>query len=280
MRSIHVDRISRLVSALCVRANLALRADVFRALRAAQKREPRGKGKDALSLLVRNAEMAREKKIPLCQDTGIAVVFLDIGQRVCCKGGSLQRAVDRGVKEGYSQGYLRKSVVRSPLERKNTGTNAPGIVHTRLVPGSKIRIWCLPKGFGSENKSLLEMLNPTAGVRDIVDITTNHVRRIGADACPPYIIGIGLGGTADYASYLSKRALLKSITQAHPEKIYASLERKVLSAVNALDIGPLGAGGRVTALGVNVEYAATHIAGLPLAITINCHAMRTAYGEL
>ena len=280
MRQIQARAISDLISALCVYANVNLRPDIREAIKNALKKEKSARAKTTLKLLLENADIAVTKKIPICQDTGMAVVFMEIGQNVKITGGVLKEAVDKGVKNGYAIGYLRKSVVRSPFGRKNTNTNTPAILHSSIVPGDKIKIWVMPKGFGSENKSRISMLNPGDGERGIIDFVLETVKAAGPEACPPFVLGVGIGGTFDYAAYLAKKALLKKINLKNPDKKLFLLEKKILKAVNNLKIGPMGFGGRTTALGVSVLTYPTHIAGLPVAVNVNCHATRSAYGVI
>jgi fumarate hydratase subunit alpha len=257
-----------------------LRTDIRNAIKDALKKEKNANAKRALRLLLENASIALCDRIPICQDTGLTVVFIEIGQELQIIGDSLEDAVNKGVREGYKKAYLRKSVVRSPIIRENTNTNTPAILHTKIVPGDLVKIWVMPKGFGSENKSSIRMLNPTDGERGIIEFAVDAVRRAGPEACPPYVLGIGIGGTFDYAAFLAKKALLRRIDKKNPDKHLASLERKILNRVNNLGIGPMGFGGRCTALGVSILSWATHIAGLPVAVNINCHATRSAYGVL
>jgi fumarate hydratase subunit alpha len=276
MRQIKTSAISELISRLCIEANINLRLDIRKAIENALKREKSARAKEVLRLLLENADIASGDKIAICQDTGMAVVFMEIGQDVQIVGGSLKRAVDRGVRDGYRKGYLRKSVVRSPMERENTNTNTPAILHTSMVPGNKIKIWVMPKGFGSENKSSIVMLNPASGERGIIDFVIDTVKKAGPEACPPFILGVGIGGTFDYAAFLAKKALLRRIDQKNPDARLFLLEKKILNKINSLGIGPMGLGGKTTALGVNIETYPTHIAGLPVAVNISCHALRSA----
>lgn len=280
MRNIKVSRIRDLISELCIDANLRLRGDVLHAIRNAVKREEDSMSKRALELLVENAKVASEDKIAICQDTGLAIVFMEIGQDVHITGGSLKEAVNKGVENGYKKGYLRKSVVISPLTRRNTGTNTPAMLYTSIVPGESVKIWVMAKGFGSENKSKVVMLDPTDDEKKIIDFVINTVRSAGSEACPPFLLGIGIGGTFDHAAFLSKKALLKSIDEKNPDPALYRLEKQILHKVNRLGIGPMGFGGKTTALGVNILSSATHIAGLPVAVNVSCHATRTAYGKL
>jgi len=280
MRQIKASVISDLISRLCIKANIDLRPDVREAIKNALKKERNIKAKESLRLLLENANIASDDKIAICQDTGLAAVFMEIGQEVHIVGGPLKRAVDKGVREGYQKGYLRKSVVRSPIIRENTDTNTPAILYTSIVPGSSIKIWVMPKGFGSENKSSIRMLNPADGEKGIIDFVVDTVKQSGPEACPPFILGVGIGGTFDYAALLAKKALLRRIDRKNTEARLASLEKKILNKVNNLGMGPMGLGGNITALGVNILGFATHIAGLPVAVNVSCHATRSAYGAI
>jgi len=280
MRRVKTGDISDLISALCIWANLNLRPDVRKAIKKARAKEKNRRAKTALEFLLENADFAFTDKVAICQDTGLAVVFMEIGQEVRITGGSLKKAVDKGVADGYRIGYLRKSIVRSPLVRKNTNTNTPAILHTAIVPGNKIKIRVIPKGFGSENKSNIRMLNPGEGEEGIIDFVVETVKKAGPEACPPLVLGVGIGGTFDYAAYLAKKALLRRIDAKNPDRKLSSLEKKILSAVNNLGIGPMGLGGKTTVLGVNILSYATHIAGLPVAVNVNCHATRSAEGVI
>lgn len=280
MRKIQVKQISSLVSRLCIEANIRLRSDIRSSLKAALRQEKKRRAKEAIKMLIENARIAERESIPICQDTGLVTVFIEMGQDTRLSGGLLKKAVDEGVSEGYKKGYLRKSVVRSPLTRKNTNTNTPAILHVSLVPGETFDVWVVPKGFGSENKSRLKMLEPSAGERGIVDFVVEAVKDAGPEACPPFVVGVGIGGTFDYAAHLAKKSLLRRIDEKNPDKRLASLEKEIFDKVNRSGIGPMGLGGKTTALGVNILSAATHIAGLPVAVNINCHATRSIHGRL
>jgi len=280
MRKIKAGAISDLVAKLCVEANTELRSDILRAIRAALKKETSGLAKKHLKMLINNADIAAKEKIPICQDTGMAAVFVEIGQGAHIVGGTLKDAVNKGVERGYKEEYFRKSVVHCPLRRKNTGTNTPAILHTTIVSGDSFKIWVMVKGFGSENKSAVKMLYPTAGEEEIIDFILDTVKNAGAEACPPLAIGVGIGGTFDHAAHLAKRSLLREIDKKNPERHLAILEKKIMDKVNKLGIGPMGLGGKTTALGVTILSSATHIAGLPVAVNISCHATRSAYGTL
>lgn len=275
MREISADKIRETVADLCLKANFELRKDVLRALKASAKKEPAVRAKNILKAIIENAKTAAKKRIAICQDTGLVSVFLEIGEELIIKG-NLNNAVNKGVEEAYRKGYLRKSVVSDILLRKNTNTNTPCIINTKIVEGDRLKIIVSPKGFGSENKSMIKMFRPTDSEKDIINFVLDVVRSAGADACPPLIMGIGMGGTFDYAAYLSKRALLRPIDIKNPKKHFRALERDILKAVNSLGLGPMGLGGKTTALGVNIEEFPTHIAGLPVAVSVSCHATRSA----
>ncbi len=277
MRKINIIEIEKKVGDLCVRANVVLRADVNAAIRKACRRKNETPlVKKMLKMLLENARIAKEEKMPICQDTGITEVFIRIGEQVILTGGNLTDAVNRGIKKAYAENHFRKSVVRDPLLRKNTKTNTPGILHVEIVRGNKVNITVMPKGFGSENKSALFMLNPTVGAKEIERVSVALVKSAGPDACPPYVLGIGLGGTAESAAGLAKKALLRSIDKANKKHHLAELEKNIMNKANALKIGVMGLGGMTTVLGVNIEAAPTHIAGLPVAINLSCHALRSA----
>jgi fumarate hydratase subunit alpha len=279
MRTISAKIIRNTVRDLSIRANLFLRSDILRALKHAYKIEPNKRAKGILNAIIKNASIARRKKIALCQDTGMPIVFLEIGQDVRVAG-DLKQAINNGVKAGYRTGNLRNSIVLDPLHR-GTCQYAPAVIHTEIVRGSKIKITVLPKGFGCENKSQLKMFNPTAKLSEIKKFIIDAVIDAGADACPPYVVSIGIGGTADYACLLAKKALLKKINSGRkkglsPQGTVPKLEQELLSDINKLNIGPMGLKGKTTALAVNIEKYPTHIAGLPVAVNVSCHALRIA----
>lgn len=276
MRKINVNKIKNVVSELCIEANVNLRRDIYRAILRARKKETNRRARRILGILLENAGIARREDRALCQDTGLACVYVRIGQDVKLVGGDLKNAIDSGVRKGYKRGALRKSVVKSPLLRANTGTNTPSIIYTEIVKGDRLKITVMPKGFGSENKSRLRMLNPTQGEKDIISFVLEVIKVAGPDACPPYILGIGLGGTFDKASYLAKYALISPIDRPNPRKHLKKLEDAILKEVNKLDIGPAGLGGKTTSLGVNILEYPTHIAGLPVAVNVGCHITRSA----
>ncbi len=276
MRKINVNKIKKVVSELCIEANVNLRRDIYKAILKALKKETNRRARSILGILLENAGIARGESRALCQDTGLVCVYVRIGQDVKLVGGDLKKSIDSGVKEGYKKGALRKSVVKSPLLRVNTGTNTPSIIYTDIVKGNKLKITVIPKGFGSENKSKLEMLNPTQGEKDIISFILEVVKEAGPDACPPYILGIGLGGTFDKASSLAKKALISPIDRQNAKKHLRKLEDAILKEVNKLGIGPMGLGGKTTCLGVNILEYPTHIAGLPVAVNVGCHITRSA----
>ena len=227
-----------------------------------------------LDQIIENFEIAEKEEVPICQDTGMACVFLEIGQEVHITGGALQEAVDEGVRRGYEKGYLRKSVVKDPIRRGNTGDNTPAMLYTEIVPGDRIRITVAPKGFGSENMSAVRMLKPSAGLPGIEDFILEAVETAGPNPCPPVVVGVGIGGTFDKAALLAKKALMRPLNTSHPDPFYAKLERELLEKINAFGIGPQGFGGRTTALGLNIETMPTHIAGMPCAVNMSCHVTR------
>jgi fumarate hydratase subunit alpha len=253
-----------------------MRKDVYDALKRAMRSEKNRCAKGVLRALLENADIAARCGLPMCQDTGMAVLFIEIGQDVHIVGGDLNTAVVRGIRQGSREGYLRNSVVRDPILRNNTGDNAPPVIHTRMVKGNKVKLTVLPKGFGSENKSVVMMLRPTVSVDEIKKAVVGVVEAAGPAACPPFILGIGIGGTQDKAAELAKEALLRPLGESNPSKHIATLEREILSDVNKTGIGPLGLGGKTTVLAVRILTYPTHIAGLPVAINICCHALRSA----
>lgn len=277
IRRIGEERIIKTVRDLLIKANNVLRPDVLLALNAARRREKAGTvSAKMMSALVENAKIAREESIPICQDTGMAAVFLEIGVGVNTSGTDIVSAVNRGVARAYKEGFFRKSVVKDPILRGNTGDNTPAMVHIDMVKGNKITVHVMPKGFGSENKTRLAMLNPTAGDGKIVDFCVETVKMAGPDACPPYVLGIGIGGTAEVCALLAKKALLRPINKRNKEEHLAKLEREITAKANKLGIGVMGLGGKTTVLGVNIEASPTHIAGLPVAVNVSCHALRSA----
>lgn len=279
MREIKAAAVTETVAALCIEANAHLPADVEAALAAARAAEPWPLAKHTLGLLEKNLEMANACALPICQDTGMAVVFAEVGQEVHIDG-DFEAAVNEGVRRGYGEGYLRKSIVGDPLRRVNTGDNTPAALHLRLVPGDKLRLTVAPKGFGSENMSRLAMLRPADGVEGVERFVLETVRLAGPNPCPPMVLGVGIGGSFDGVALLAKQALLRPLDKPNPDEYYAKLEKKLLAAVNELGIGPQGFGGKTTALGLAIETAPTHVAGLPVAVNVSCHATRRASAEL
>ncbi|WP_280672512.1 MULTISPECIES: fumarate hydratase [unclassified Dysgonomonas] len=280
MRQINTDKVTDLVEKLCIEANCNLTDDIYTCLKDCGKKEKSVLGKSILNTLVENADIARRGTDPICQDTGMTVVFVTMGQDVHIEGGFLEDAINEGVRRGYEKGYLRKSVVKDPLDRVNTKDNTPAIIHYELVPGDKFHITVAPKGFGSENMSRLIMLKPSQGLPGIKDFVINTISEAGANPCPPIIVGIGIGGTMERAAYLSKKALLRPVNEKNSRPDLAELEAELLDSINALGIGPAGFGGTTTALSVSILTNATHIAGLPVSVNIGCHATRHAEGDL
>ena len=274
MKEIAAVSITEKIRDMCIEANYLLPPDVSECIRSCHKTEPWAPARDTLGKLIENMDIAEAEKMPLCQDTGIACVFLELGQDVHITGGSISEAVNEGVRRGYSEGYLRKSVVGDPLRRKNTGDNTPAIITTDIVPGDDLVITVAPKGFGSENMSRLIMLPPAAGEKGVKDFVVETVRLAGPNPCPPIVIGVGIGGSFDRVALLAKKALMRPVNRRHPDKYYSDMEAELLEKVNELCIGPQGFGGRTTALGLNIETHPTHIAGLPVAVNINCHVTR------
>ncbi|MDK2992786.1 MAG: fumarate hydratase subunit alpha [Clostridiales bacterium] len=274
MREIDAKTITDAVESLCIDAACDLGQDVEQLISDAAKKESLPRAQYILNQLIDNIKLAREQQMPICQDTGMAVVFVEMGQDVHITGGYIIDAINEGVRSGYTKGYLRKSVVSNPIERINTGDNTPAIIHVEMVPGSSLSITVVPKGFGSENMSALKMLKPADGIDGIKAFVLDTVKAAGGNPCPPVILGIGIGGTMEKAAYIAKKALLRDAGQPNPNESVASLEQELLHAINALGIGPQGLGGTVTALAVHIETFATHIAGLPVAINMQCHASR------
>lgn len=275
MREIKVDAITETVARLCQEANSELGSDVLAALKKARDTEKSPLGKETLSQIIENALVAKEEKLPLCQDCGTAVVFLEIGQDLRIVGGDINKAIGEGVRKGYKEGYLRKSIADKPFsERKNTGDNTPPVIHTEIVPGDKLKITLMPKGGGAENMSRLGMLKPADARAGVIDFVVKTVDEAGGSACPPLVIGVGIGQTADKAMLLSKKALIRKIGEPNPDKEIADLEKEILGRVNDLGIGPMGYGGTVTALAVHAIVTPTHIASLPVAVNLQCHSAR------
>lgn len=273
IREINAARITEAVARLCIDANCHLPQDMRDCIEHCCQTEPWAPGREILERIVENYHIADDRCQPICQDTGVACVFLEIGQDVHING-SIEEAVNEGVRRGYAEGYLRKSVVGDPLNRVNTGDNTPAMIYYELVPGDGLRITVAPKGFGSENMSQIKMLKPSDGLEGVKAFILKVVEEAGPNPCPPIVVGVGIGGTFDKAAYLAKKALLRKVTERSKDAFYADLEREMLDEINALGIGPQGFGGRTTALAVNIEHCPTHIAGLPVAVNINCHVTR------
>ena len=278
VREIHVGMIEDAVKALFLKANTSIGQDIYNALLDMRdKYEKSPLGKDVLDQILKNHDIARDKGIAMCQDTGMAVVFLDIGQDVHLVGGFVEDAVNRGVKAAYEEGYFRKSVVDDPLfERKNTQTNTPAVIHTKIVKGDRVRILAMPKGFGSENMSALKMLTPAAGVEGVKDFVVKTVMDAGPNPCPPTIIGVGIGGTMEQAALIAKRATARPVGSSNEDPRYAQLEREILERINSLGVGPGGLGGTTSCLALHIEYVPGHLAGIPVAVNVCCHACRHA----
>jgi fumarate hydratase subunit alpha len=281
VRDISTKDIQQAVASLCVQANYRLPPDVLAALRRARAEEPSPVGQQILDQLLQNADIAKEGTYPLCQDCGLAVVWIELGQEVHVAGGALYEAVQAGVRQGYDEGYLRRSIVDHPFSsRTNTGDNTPAVIHTRVVPGDRMRLYVCPKGGGSENMGALAMLKPADGRAGLIDFVVGIVDGAGANPCPPLIVGVGVGGNAEWAMIMAKHALLRPVGQPSPDQETADLERDLLERVNALGIGPQGLGGRTTALAVHVETAPCHMTGLPVGVNLQCHAARHAEATL
>ena len=274
IREVEVRLIADAIAELCIQANYSLSPDMEEALQRAAGQEQSPIGKKVLSQLQENLQIAGEEWIPICQDTGMAVVFLEIGQDVHLTGGDVSEAVNEGVRRGYTEGYLRKSVVRDPLIRENTRDNTPAVLHTFLVPGNQVKITVAPKGFGSENMSRIFMLKPADGIEGVKEAVLNAVRDAGPNACPPLVVGVGIGGTFEKCALLAKQALTREVGVHSPIRYVKELEEELLEKINRLGIGPGGLGGTVTALAVNINTYPTHIAGLPVAVNICCHVNR------
>ena len=274
MRKISAETVIEAVAQLCIDANRNLCSDVYDKLREAEQAEESPIGKSILGRIIENADIAREKQMPICQDTGMAVFFVELGNEVYIDGATIEDAINEGVRKGYTEGYLRKSVVADPLRRKNTGDNTPAIVHLSQVKGDKLSITIAPKGFGSENMSAVKMLKPSDGENGVKDFVVETASKGGSNPCPPIVVGVGIGGTMEKAALLSKKALTVPLNEENPDPYYADMERELLERINKLGIGPQGLGGRTTALKVNILTYPTHIAGLPVAVNISCHVTR------
>lgn len=274
MRELSVQVITEALKNMCMEANFILSQDIRSKLESSAQEETSPIGASILRDLVQNADIAEQKSVPMCQDTGMAVVFVEIGQDVHFVGGNINEAIHEGVRRGYSEGFLRKSVVADPLERVNTGDNTPAIIHMEMVPGEQIKITLAPKGFGSENMSRTKMLKPSDGMKGVEDFVVETVSIAGPNPCPPIVVGVGIGGTLEKAALIAKKALTRDVRQSSELPHIAALEERLIEKINQLGIGPQGLGGLTTALGVNVNVFPTHIAGLPVVVNINCHAAR------
>lgn len=280
MKEIDVSSITSEVKRLCIEANYYLNDDVRNRFKEASEKETFDVAKNIINILVENADIAKNENMPMCQDTGMTVIFVEIGQDIHVAGGNLEDAINEGVRKGYEEGYLRKSVVGDPIERINTKDNTPAVIHYSIVPGDKLHIIVSPKGFGSENMSQIKMLKPSDGLEGVKSFVIKVVKEAGPNPCPPIIVGVGIGGTFEKCAYLAKKSLMRPTDVRNENPFYAKLEEELLEEINKLGIGPQGFGGLTTALGVNVEAYATHIAGLPVAVNISCHATRHAEVEL
>lgn len=281
MREVSSKLITETVKELVIQANKLLPADLVNCISCSEAAEKNATAKSVLSDLQANISAAKELDIPVCQDTGMAVIFAEIGQDVHISGENFEDAVNRGVAEGYTDGLLRKSVVRDPFfDRVNTNDNTPAVIHTRIVPGDKITLTAAPKGFGSENMSALKMFTPSAKKEDIIGFVVDAVQKAGSNPCPPVVVGVGIGGDFEYSAVLAKKALCRPISQRNKNENYAQMESDILKKLNTLDIGPQGFGGNTTALAVNIETYPTHIAGLPVAVNIGCHVTRHASAQI
>ena len=274
MKTINVNEIIKTVKELSIEANYYLPNDVKEAIEKAEKNEKWPIANNILNKILENSQIASAEKMPICQDTGMACVFIDIGQDVHIIGGNLEEAINEGVRQGYEEGFLRKSVVKDPLHRVNTNDNTPALIYYNIVPGDKVKIIVSPKGFGSENMSRIAMLKPSDGLEGVKNFVLETVRIAGPNPCPPIVIGIGIGGNFDKVAYLAKKALLRYVNEKNVDEFYGNLEKELLEEVNKIGIGPQGFGGKTTALALNIETYPTHIAGLPVAVNINCHATR------
>jgi fumarate hydratase subunit alpha len=274
MRNINVKLLTEVVADMCKEANYFLGQDVVAALEKGLQEEVSPAGKEVFKQLLENARIAAEEKIPICQDTGFAVFFVELGQDVHLTGGDFNEAIQEGVRRGYTEGYLRKSIVKDPLERVNSNDNTPAVIHIDIVPGDKIKLVFVPKGGGSENMSAVKMLTPSQGVGGLVDFVVDTVSLAGANPCPPLVVGVGFGGTFEEVALLAKKALLRPLGQPNANPFYADLEKEILKRINQTGIGPQGFGGRITAMAVHIEVFPCHIATMPAAVNINCHACR------
>lgn len=279
MREINARDVTEQVKRLCMEANSYLPEDIKDRIQKSEQEEPWALAKNILGIIKENYQIAEENEVPICQDTGMACVFLEIGQDVHING-NLEEAVNEGVRQGYTEGCLRKSVVRDPLDRVNTTDNTPAMIYYQIVPGDGLKLTVAPKGFGSENMSQIKMLKPSDGLQGVKDFILKVVEEAGPNPCPPIVVGVGIGGTFDKAAFLAKKALMRNINVRNAVPFYADLEAEMLQKINSLGIGPQGVGGKTTALAVNIETMPTHIAGLPVAVNINCHVTRHKTVEL
>jgi len=281
MRTLHSDKITETVKALCLEANFDIGQPMIDALEKQLKTEKSSLGQTVLKQIADNDKLAKFERIAICQDTGMTVVFIKLGQEVNIVGDDLSKAVNNGVREAYSQGYLRKSVVKDPLfDRTNTKDNTPAVIYSEIVPGDKIHIEVMPKGFGSENMSAIKMFAPSVGIEGVKQFILDTVEKAGPNACPPMVVGVGIGGTFELAALIAKKAVLRGVDHPNPDPNYAKLEEELITKINKLGIGPAGLGGSTTALSINIEYYPTHIASIPVAINISCHASRHASAVL
>jgi fumarate hydratase subunit alpha len=275
MREVKAEQITEAVKGLCMEANYSLGEDVVQALEQALELEESPTGREILELILENARIAKEEQAPICQDTGFAVFFVELGQNVHVVDGDFEEAINEGVRQGYTEGYLRKSIVDDPvIDRKNTGDNTPAVIHTQVVPGDKIRITIATKGGGSENMSEVKMMKAADGIEGVKDFVVDKVKRSGGNPCPPVVVGVGIGGTFEKCAMLAKKALLRPLGQRHTDPRFAEVETEILRRINNSGIGPMGLGGRVTALDVHVEIYPCHIASMPAAVNMQCHASR------
>jgi len=274
IRGISAKNITESVSNLCILANCDIAGDVEKCLKGVLKEESSSLAKDVMSQILKNIDIARKKRIPVCQDTGVALVFVELGQDARIRGGNLCEAINEGVRQGYEKGFLRKSIVRDPFSRENTRDNTPAVIHTDVVKGNKVKITVMPKGAGTENMSSLAMLLPSAGREEVKKFVVEKIKEAGANPCPPLLVGIGIGGTFDSVAVLAKKALLRPLSSSNASRFYAGMEKELLKEINHLRIGPQGFGGKFTALAVHINAAPCHIATLPVAVDINCHAIR------
>lgn len=274
MREVNVSEITKAVKELCIETNIIADEDVLNAIRKGLEQEESSVAREVLKTLLDNAQIAKEERLPICQDTGMAVVFLDIGQDVALVGGDLEEAINEGVRQGYKEGYLRKSVVGHPIKRGNTGDNTPAVIHTRIVPGDRVKVVIAPKGFGSENMSFVGMLKPTQGYEGVREFVVECVKKAGGNPCPPIVVGVGVGGTFEKAALMAKEALTRPLGEKSKKEDFARLEEELLEEINESGIGPQGLGGKTTAIAVHINDFPTHIAGMPVAVNICCHAYR------